>query len=175
MARTATGDRAAFTALVERHQAAVYRYLSVFGTDHADVEDALQDTFINVWRHAAGYRGDGSARAWMLSIARRALSRHLRRRAGEPDQFVSIEALGVDAGWGHAEDDTTLERIANREVLERALARLPSAERETVQLRDGEGLTGEEVAALTGVSVAAMKSRLHRGRLRLAAAIRELE
>ncbi|MEZ4455716.1 MAG: sigma factor-like helix-turn-helix DNA-binding protein [Gemmatimonadales bacterium] len=94
------------------------------------------------------------------------------RRAGGP---------GLDRrprgrrGWGEIpEPDVLLERLSNREILERGLAALPPPERETLVLRDLESLSGEQVAELTGVSLAAMKSRLHRARLRFAAAVREL-
>lgn len=175
LSRSAAGDRQAFTTFVGRHQAAVYRYLLQVSREPADAEDALQEGFLAAWRHAGGYRGGESATGWLFTIARHALYRHRRRRAGEPDDFVPLEDLGRRAGWGEpATKDTGLEGLARRELIERALASLPEAERETVLLRDVEALPGETVAALTGVSLAAMKSRLHRGRLRLAGALEEL-
>jgi RNA polymerase sigma-70 factor (ECF subfamily) len=66
-----------------------------------------------------------------------------------------------------------LVRLEEREWLARALARLSQADREVLILRDLEGLSGEETAAALGVTVRAMKSRLHRARLRLAAQLRE--
>lgn len=179
LGRTAAGDAAAFDAFVGRHQGSVFRYLALLARDRADAEDALQEAFVAAWRGAAGFRGGGSARSWLLAVARNALSRLHRRRMGEPDRFEPIDrvdALGVRAGWGSVADpDPLLERLARRELVERALATLPDPERETVVLRDVEGLTGAEVAEVTGVTLAAMKSRLHRGRLRLAASLMELD
>lgn len=135
----------------------------------------MQEAFLATWRHAGTYAGSGSARAWLFTVARHSAARLFRRRVGEPSELASIEDLGVDAGWGQVpEPDLLLDRLSNREILERALATLPAAERETLVLRDLESLSGEQVAELTGVSLAAMKSRLHRARLRFAAAVREL-
>lgn len=175
LSRAASGDGAAFEALVQAHQAAVYRFLMAQAESPQDAEDALQETFLAAWRAAASFRGAGSARGWLLSIARNALARLHRRRVGQPGQFESIDDLGCQAGWGAIPaDDTLLEGLARRDLVERALARVPLAEREVVILRDVEGIPGEEVARITGVSLPAMKSRLHRGRLRLAAALEEL-
>ncbi len=174
LARTAAGDRQAFTTFVGRHQAAAFRYLRNLTRHDADAEDVLQETFLAVWRSAGSFAGTDSARGWLLTIARHAASRLRRRRVGEPDRFESIETIGLEAGWGEIPSpDVELDRMSQRELIERALAALPDAERETVVLRDLESLPGEQVAELTGVSVAAMKSRLHRGRLRLAALLKE--
>jgi RNA polymerase sigma-70 factor (ECF subfamily) len=110
----------------------------------------------------------------MLSIARHALHRLHRRRVGEPGAFLPLHELGVRADWGV--EDSPLDRLTareDRERLARALACLPEAERETLVLRDLEELPGEEVARMTGVTLAAMKSRLHRARLHLAGALKE--
>jgi RNA polymerase sigma-70 factor (ECF subfamily) len=172
--QSAAGDGPAFEVFVGRHEASVFRYLHTLTRDARDAEDALQDAFVAAWRGAAGFRGGESARSWLLSIARHALHRLHRRRVGEPDALLSIDDLGLQADWGV--DDSPLDRLAeleDRERLARALATLPEAERETLVLRDLEELPGEEVARMTGVSLAAMKSRLHRARLHLAAALRE--
>lgn len=175
LSRAASGDGAAFEALVQAHQAAVYRFLVAQASSPQDAEDALQETFLAAWRAAASFHGAGSARGWLLTIARNALARIHRRRAGQPGQFESLDDLGCQAGWGTVPaGDPLLEALARRDLVERALARLPPAEREVVILRDVEGIPGEEVARITGVSLPAMKSRLHRGRLRLAAELEEL-
>lgn len=172
--RTAAGDASAFELLLGRHEASVFRYLRSLARDATAAEDALQDAFVATWRGAGGFRGGDSARAWLLSIARHALHRQYRRRVHEPAEQLSLEQLGRDADWGV--DDSPLDRLVQQEdraCVARALGRLPDAERETLVLRDLEGLPGEEVARMTEVSLAAMKSRLHRARLHLAAALRE--
>jgi RNA polymerase sigma-70 factor (ECF subfamily) len=165
------GDRTAFEHFVERHQAAVFRLLRASTSCEADAEDALQEAFVAAWRSAGSYRGGPSARAWILTIARNALRRAHRRRAGEPVDFEPIGELGLQAGWGQ---NDALEGLAQREVLERALDALDGEAREVLVLRDLEGFSGDEVADMLGISVAAMKSRLHRARLRFVSAVREV-
>lgn len=174
--RSATGDGAAFEEFLERHQAPVYRFVRSLTAGPAAAEDALQETFVAAWRGAAGCRGAGEARAWLFSIARNAARRQHRRRAGEPEEFVSLDDLGRQAGWGEQRDrDEALERLADRALLERGFARLSAEDREVLVLRELEGFSGEEVAGMIGLSVPAQKSRLHRARLRLVAALKALE
>jgi len=169
----ALGDRDAFERFVERHQAAVFRLLSTMAPRRADAEDALQEAFVAAWRGAGTYRGGASARGWILTIARNALRRDQRRRVGEPARHEPLEALGLQAGWGR--EDGVLERIARRDLLERAFRRLSPSDREILVLRELEGLDGREVAEVLELSLPAMKSRLHRARLRLVAALREVD
>ena len=169
-----SGDQVAFRFFVRRHQGGVFRLLSAIAESHEDAEDALQECFLSAWRHADSFRGGDSARAWLLTVARHALGRLRRRRSGEPAEMDSIETLGVRAGWGRTNDGDVLDRMAERELLERALGRLSPDDREVLILRELEGLSGDEVANLLSISVPAMKSRLHRGRLRLAVEVREL-
>lgn len=150
------------------------RLLLASATTAADAEDALQEAFLAAWRAAGSFAGTESARAWILTIARNALHRRYRRRAGEPAEVISLDRLGEQAGWGAVDaPDERVERLEDRELLERALNRLDQADREVLVLRDLEELGGEETAHLLGISIGAMKSRLHRARLRLAAHVRE--
>jgi RNA polymerase sigma-70 factor (ECF subfamily) len=103
------------------------------------------------------------------------MSRRLyRRRVGEPDEMVALEDLGLQAGWGAPPlPDALFESLERRETLERALAQLSPEEREILVLRELEGFSGEETAKILDLSLAGMKSRLHRARLRLAAVLVE--
>lgn len=176
LAQTAAGDGLAYRQLVSRHQAAVLRYLRATLRDAADAEHAMQETFVAAWRSAGGYRGQAPVRAWLLGIARNAARRSRRRRVGEPAQYVALDELGTEAGWGSEDPEQQLLASLRRSALQAAFERLTESERETLVLRDLEDLAGEAVANMLGLSVAAMKSRLHRARLRLAAEVRkELE
>lgn len=174
MQRAASGETAAFDVLVVRHQSAVDRFIHTLGG--LDADDVLQETFIAAWRGAGSFRGTGSARSWMLSIARNAHRHQHRRRVDEPQGFVPLDLLAHRAGWG---SDPAESRRADaalaRDLLMRALALVPSDEREVLVLRELEGFSGEETASTLQLTEAAMKSRLHRARLHLAAAVRELE
>lgn len=169
----AAGDRDAFERFVARHEAAVFRLLRARASNAADAEDALQEAFLAAWRSAAGYRGGASARGWILTIARNALRRAHRRRVGEPESWAPLEVLGREAGWGS--DPGTLELLARRDLLTRAMDRLHPDDREILVLRELEGFSGKEVADVLEIGIPAMKSRLHRSRLRLAAALREVD
>lgn len=172
IARVAAGERDAFRGLVEAHRDAVYRFALRMTREPAAAEDVLQETFLAAYRSAASFRADGQVRSWLLSIARNAALAARRRRREEPEPDETLEALGARAGWG---DEPTPEDAAaagdRRAALERALEALGEADREVLLLRDVEGLSGEETAASLGVPLAAMKSRLHRARLRFAAAL----
>jgi RNA polymerase sigma-70 factor (ECF subfamily) len=166
--RVAGGDRGAFAALVERHWASMHRYATVAGRDGAAAEDALQEAFTAVWRFAGSYRG-GCARAWLYTIAKNALHHELKARLCPADDDA-IEGLGRAAGWGDAHTgDRVLRTIEDRDCLNKALSRLSLEDREAVLLVDVEELTAEEAAQALGLGTAALKSRLHRARLRLCA------
>jgi RNA polymerase sigma-70 factor (ECF subfamily) len=174
LVRAAEGDRTAFHVFVVRHRASVWRYARLLCRSDADAEDVLQRTFIEAWRHAGQARSEGSSKGWLMTIARHSAYRMGRPRAGAPSTFASIDALGEAAGF--ADDAGPEERLAaaeERALLERALQRLSIEDREVLTLHELEGLSGREVAETTGLSLAAMKSRLHRARLRLMAEMRE--
>jgi RNA polymerase sigma-70 factor, ECF subfamily len=164
----------AFGVFVARHRGAVYRFVRGLTTHDADAEDVLQQTFVAAWRAAADARVEHGARPFLFTIARHALHRLYRHHGVVTDDSVSLEELGARAGF--AASDATAERFAQaveeREVLIQAIAALPHLEREVLQMRDLEGLSGEQVAAAVGISLPAMKSRLHRARLRLVAEVR---
>lgn len=176
------GDRAAFAAFVRRHEPATRRFLRSI-VSSADAADAAQEAFLQVWQASqsgAGFRGEGSARSWLFTIARRAAWRRTRRRAGEPPVHVDVDAVDADgadmvlgraAGWGD-NPELALQAAESREAVRAALARLPDADREILALRDLAGLSGAEVASTLGLTLAAEKSRLHRARLMMMAELR---
>jgi RNA polymerase sigma-70 factor (ECF subfamily) len=175
MARAARGDPSARGELVERHQGAVYRLLRRLARDEASAEDLTQETFMTALEHLGAWRGEGTMRGWLLSIAR---SRWLMARRGsparhEPADDSSLETLGLAAGWGSPMDPEALtSRLEQQQVLERALSALDEESREVLTLRELEELSGEETAQVLGLTVPAMKSRLHRARLALVAAVK---
>jgi RNA polymerase sigma-70 factor (ECF subfamily) len=173
MLRVAEGDRVAYARLVDHSRDGLFRYLRSLVRDDAAAEDALQEVLIGVWRGARRWRSDGSARVWMYGIARRQAARSWRRRAGQPDHLESLEALAVAAGFGDARDPEQLvAALEDQARVHAALDRLSDDDREVLTLRDLEGLSGGEVAEILEIDLAAMKSRLHRARLRLLANLR---
>lgn len=170
--QAAAGDREAFGLLVTRHQSSVYRLARQLAATQDEAEDVLQQTFLSAWQGVAGFRGESSVRSWLLTIARNAAVTRRVRVAREPIDATPLDDLGIRAGWGGPNPEQLAVAAEQQERLAAALAGLAPDEREILTLRDLEGLAGEVVAAMLGLTTAAMKSRLHRARLHLAAAVR---
>jgi RNA polymerase sigma-70 factor (ECF subfamily) len=170
----AAGNTASFERLMERHQASVHRFVRTLTTDAGAAEDALQETFVAAWRGAARFRGEAPVRSWLFTIARHAVRRQFRRPAGAPSagEMAPLDDLAVQAGWGCTDPESSAMRREREDVVRRALDSLEPDDRRVLVLRDLEGLSGVETAAVLGLTVAALKSRLHRARLRFAARLR---
>ena len=168
----AGGDWSAFEQFVERHRAAVWRHLRTLAPRTQDAEDAMQEAFLAVWRAAGGFRGECSAKKWLFTIARHAA---FRQRRAQPLvnglEVTELDELARLAGFASESPEQLAARAQCAETLRRALDSLSAEDREIVTLRDLDGLSGEETAEVLGLSLTAMKSRLHRARLRLAAAL----
>lgn len=170
LGRSAAGDRDAFAELVGRHQAGLYRFTLRSCASEREAEDVVQEGLLAAWRGAGGFRGDSSARTWLYQVVVNACRRRRRRRAGEPTRHEPLEQAAELPGPESHPD----ERVAARQVgnaIDLALAEMPEEARHVLILRDVDGLSGEETAAALGLSLAAMKSRLHRARLELKARV----
>ena len=174
----AMGDTTAFDQLVAAHAEALHRFAHSLGVRGADLDDVVQDAFVSAWHAAAAYRGDGSVRSWLLTIVRNAVRQSLRRAHGDRAHWAplesaeTLESVADRAGWGRTDGGPAGDA---KELVMRALDQLTAEDREILLLREIEELSGEETAVALNVTIAAMKSRLHRARLHLAAAVRELE
>jgi RNA polymerase sigma-70 factor (ECF subfamily) len=168
VATVATGDDTALRELFRRHAPwLAARLRSVLPA--ADVEDVVQETFIGVWRGAAGYRPDHPVGGWIWGIARRQAALLLRRRG--PAALVLPDTGPVEAG--HVEDPA--ETVLAREAIAQALAALGpegGPEREAWRLMYVEDRPVAEVAQLLGVPAGTVKSRAHRARRLLRLALR---
>ena len=177
---SASGDRAAFEVLALRHAPAVLRLARAMATSESSAEDVVQETFVAAFRASTTYRpGVSSVRTWLFAIARNEARRTHKHRhevlvTEEPDE-TPLLALGLAAGWGHEPAEEALARAERSERLAQAVAALAPDDREILVLRDLEGLSGEQASAVLGLALPAMKSRLHRARLRLLAEMRESE
>ena len=164
--RARGGDPRALEALLADLAPSISRFgRRMCGHTH-DAEDVLQDTLLNVATHLGEVQGAASLRGWVFALTRSACARRRRGLKNRPAAPLDVEPL--DAGRGPEE------RAADRELaaaLSTALERLPDEYREVLLLRDVEGLTAPEAAEALGLTLAALKSRLHRARGALREAI----
>jgi RNA polymerase sigma-70 factor, ECF subfamily len=162
--RIAQGDRSAFALLYQRRRSDVYRFALHVGGSAMVAEDVTQDVFVALIHHAHRYQRDRSrAVPWLLGIARNHVRRGLaRERHTAPlDEQSSQFAGGIDP----------LADLVRREELmrlRRALLDLPVRFREAVVLCDLHELNYEDAAAALRCAIGTVRSRLHRGRKRLA-------
>jgi len=169
LAAAQTGDRQALETLLERHQSRVYRFGVKMCRDPEDAKDILQDTLLAMARGVRDFRGASSISTWLYTIARSFCIKKHRRSKFAPEEERSLDTdLAAEATRLAAPGDNPDEALAGRQIeraLEQAIGRLDPMYREVLLLRDVEGLTAPEVAEVVGISVDAVKSRLHRARL----------
>jgi RNA polymerase sigma-70 factor (ECF subfamily) len=166
--RAMTGDRLAFTVLIEHYQSACYGLAWRLLGDRELAADATQDAFVHAYNAISGFRG-GIFRSWLLRITANASYDLLRRAQRRPTQALpDPEEGGVELPDIAAVNPVA--EAARSELyrhLERALQRLPEDQRTAVVLCDVYGMDYNEVAAATHSALGTVKSRIHRGRLRL--------
>ena len=176
-ARAAAGDAPAFETLVDRYQARVYRLACRLTGSESDAPDVLQDTFLQVHRGLARFRGEARFSTWLYRIATNAALMLRRSRARRPAASLEDFQPRFDADGVHAGEPADLEaaagveeRLDRRLLAEKArdgLERLPDLYRDAFILRDLEDLPTAEVAELLGIEAAAVRQRVHRARLML--------
>jgi RNA polymerase sigma-70 factor (ECF subfamily) len=160
LARARSGDLDAFAAFVRHFERRVRTVLWRLLDDERDVEEATQDTFVQAWRNLERFRSDAAPFTWLYRIA---VNEALQRRRRK--QLPTTELEEADA----SHSDPALETAELRGYLVARLRALPIEHRAAIVLRDVEGLSNEEVAAVLGISVAAAKSRIHRARMTMRA------
>jgi RNA polymerase sigma-70 factor (ECF subfamily) len=168
------GDAEALEALLESHEARLYRFARRLCRHHEDAEDVLQESLLSAARGLKDFRGASSLSTWLFAIARSHCIKKRRRSRFAPTE-VSLDAGEADGAHAHPDPgpgpDGTLHARRLEKALEEAISALDRKYREVFVLRDVEGLTAPEVAKVTGLSVAAIKSRLHRARARVREAL----
>ena len=152
------GDLDAFAEFVRAFERRIRGVCFRLLDDARDVDEAVQDTFVQAWRNLERFRGDASPYTWLYRIAvNEALMRRRRKTLPTSELRETTVAAGEDA---FAAADV-------RAFLVERLRALPIEYRAAVVLRDVEGLSNEEVADALEISLAAAKSRIHRGRMHL--------
>lgn len=170
----ASPDQEAFAELLRRYQSHVERLLYHLAPDWHDRADLVQEVWIRVYRHIRRLHEPAKFKGWLSRITTNLFYDELRKRK-RVKPAISLDApLRLDdgeIGWDVAADAPSPEDdLATQEFYEQlrgAIAQLPEAFRTTIVLREIQGLTYEEIAEITGVSLGTVKSRIARARVRL--------
>jgi RNA polymerase sigma-70 factor (ECF subfamily) len=160
------GDRTAFDELVRRTYVDTYTLAVRLTGNEEDARDVVQEAYLRAWKGIRRFRGDSAFPTWMYRITANAsytlVDRRRRRRTTHLDDVDEPIDRRLDA-----QPDTLAESSAGLEHLSAALDELPPTLRTLVILKDVYGLSHEAIAEELGISIAAAKVRLHRGRKRL--------
>jgi RNA polymerase sigma-70 factor (ECF subfamily) len=172
----AAGDRQAMEQLLLRAQEVAYRFSLLVCGHSQDAEDVMQDALLKTYQYVKRIDQPEAFRTWLYTTVRNACLMKRRRRVGEPAHFVSLEH-GVEGrnGATAAVDVADNTQPVDQQLIDdwmdgrlrEALKKLPPEYRMIVVMREMEGLSTREVAAVTGYSEANVKTRLHRARLML--------
>jgi RNA polymerase sigma-70 factor, ECF subfamily len=170
----ASGDREAMEALLMHAQEVAWRFSTHVCGRTDEAEDVMQEALIKTYRHASSIRHPEAFRTWLYRTVRNVCLMRRRTRVDEPKRMLSLDELvptregpprridAVDPGRG---PETLAMDARLREELKRAIAQLPTPYRVVLFLREMEGLSTREVAAVIGTSEDNVKQRLHRARL----------
>lgn len=179
LTRAQAGDVGAFESLVERHRGRVYGLALRMLNSEADAAEVLQEAFISAYRNLPNFRGDAQFGSWVYKIAANHALMRLRHRKvvsqvetpmEDGPQFNPRGSLMEDVSdFKDAEGEAMDHEL--RRAIEDATGRLNEESRQVFVLKDLEGMSYEEIAEMLGITVAAVKSRLHRARLSLRSAI----
>jgi RNA polymerase sigma-70 factor, ECF subfamily len=176
VAELRAGSEEAFAWLIAHYHQPIYSLLARTVRNPADAADLTQEVFVKVFRGIHGFHGESSLRTWIYRIALREASNQRRWWVRHQQQEIAIEQeiAGGDSGRPVLLKDMLVDpaespydhalREENRQRVEQALRQVPEPFRTTLILRDIEGFVYEEVAAIEGVNLGTVKSRLVRGR-----------
>lgn len=175
------GHPGAMEEIVSRYEEALYNFGLRMCGQKQDAEDIIQDTFLSAFRYLDSFREETSLKNWLYKIAANACFRMRRKKKCEPDYELSLEDLLPGDGaagqfdipdWSEDPSDNLL-RSELKTVIEEAVHELPPLYRMVFNLRDMEGFSTEETAAIMDITPQAVKTRLHRARLFLRKKISE--
>lgn len=167
----ARGREAALGVLYDRYHRQCYAFaLRILGGE-GDAEEAIQETFVRVWRNANSFdRTKAGVSSWVLSITRNLCIDELRRRRRRapvvPDFETAIERAGTDR------TDLEAERNIMATQVRAALRELPGEQRSAIELVYFHGLSSQEVGTMLGVPAPTVRSRLRLGLLKLGSTLR---
>lgn len=172
--RLKSGDYEAFDTIFRRYVNKVYRQVFRLVGNDAETEEIVQEVFLTVYQKCQSFRGDSAFSTWLYSLATNACLTRLRRRRRSRE--ISLDAFlpryrtdghhQVRPVFNWADEvECRLEKDELHELLQQAINQLPPMEKAVIVLSDVEGVPDREIGETLGLSIPAVKARLHRARL----------
>jgi len=165
--RAQGGDLDAYEQLVRGHTDQLYTVILRVVGNRQDAEDIAQETLLRGWRAIGSFRGGARFSTWMSRIATNETNRFLERSARRRGQQSVEEQEDHLASPTDQQPAARAELHALQDALRLAVAQLPMKLRVALELRDVEGLSTSEAAAVVGIREAAFKTRLHQARMKV--------
>lgn len=172
--RVKAGEYEAFEAIFRRHVAQVYRQVFKLIGNEAETEEVVQDVFLAVYEKIKSFRGDSAFSTWLYRLAMNVAITKLRRRKRSKEVFIEdyLPRFQEDGhhlvrpvfNWGD-EVDFRLEKEELQRLILEALNELPPVDKAVIVQSDLEGLSNRDIGDALGLSIPAVKARLHRARL----------
>jgi RNA polymerase sigma-70 factor (ECF subfamily) len=171
VARILGGDGEAFGILIRRYEPGLLRFATrILGNPDA-AADAVAESLVRAYRHLAQCRDPARLKSWLYRITGNRCRSHLARRHTND---ISLSEAPAPSLADNTDAWAAVERSEQVELVERALAALPAEKREAFVLKHVEGMSYEEMAAVTGARIPTLKMRVHRAREALLAALEEV-
>jgi RNA polymerase sigma-70 factor (ECF subfamily) len=169
VARVQAGEKAAFDLLVRKYQHKIAKLISRYIYDHAEVEDVTQETFVKAYRAIAGFRGESAFYTWLYRIAINTAKNYLVSQGRRlPNSDINSDEAEANEESGNLREIATPEHSAlTNEIAETvmlALRALPEDLRTAITLREIEGLSYDEIAAVMDCPIGTVRSRIFRAR-----------
>ncbi len=165
------GDRAAMTQIVTKNEKMVYNTALRMLADPVEAECVLQETFLKVVQALPEFKGHSSLSTWIFRIATNYALMHLRSRKKGTESLEDVDSKVSQAtleSFNRSIGNNPLQAVINeelREAMEQAIAELPDKFRSVFVLKDIDGLSLKEISEMLDLSLAAVKTNLHRARL----------
>jgi RNA polymerase sigma factor (sigma-70 family) len=161
VAEALSGDESAFARLIERYGQPILSLCIASTLDREEARDLAQEIFLLAWRKFGQFRRESAFSTWLFALARNACVDASRRRAARPSLAPTHDDLLAPEIGGRSGDPTVVAIFA-------VAAKLPEAQREALLLRDLQGLSYDEIAALQQVPIGTVRSRIAAARQAIA-------
>ncbi|HEY6239805.1 MAG TPA: RNA polymerase sigma factor RpoE [Burkholderiales bacterium] len=178
--RAQRGDKHAFELLVSKYQRKLARLLARFVRDPVEVEDVAQEAFIKAYRALPSFRGDSAFYTWLYRIGINTAKNYLvakGRRAPTTTEFNSEDAESFEDGEQLRDINTPESMMMSKEIAQTVnstMEQLPEELRNAITLRELEGLSYEDIAAIMNCPIGTVRSRIFRAREAIAEQLRPL-